>query len=112
MGRACSAHGRQRPHAEWNANTLASAFNVSESTLRRRVEGCGNTLARLVREVRLETALSLLQTTELPVGEVAQRCGWDSHSRFSAAFQERWSVAPIVVRARLKESAQALTENG
>lgn len=101
-----------QPHVDWNANALASVFHVSESTLRRRIESDGTTLARLVREVRLETALALLQTTELPIGEVAHRCGWNSHSRFSAAFHERWNVAPITVRARMEETAQEMTENG
>jgi AraC-like DNA-binding protein len=102
----------QRPHGDWNVTVLADLFHLSESTLRRRLESSGTTLAALVREVRLETALSLLQTTEWPVGEVAQRCGWDSHSRFTAIFQQRWGVAPSVVRARMKENGQALTETG
>lgn len=102
----------QRPHADWDVPTLAAAFHVSESTLRRRLDGRGPTLASLVRDVRLELALNLLQTTRLSIGEVAQRCGWQSHSRFSAAFQDRWGVSPSVVRAKLKDDAQALTESG
>jgi len=102
----------QRPHGDWSVAMLANAFHVSESTLRRRFESCGITLAALVREVRLESALSMLQTTELSVGEVGRRCGWDSHSRFTAMFQQRWGVAPSVVRARMKESGQLLTETG
>lgn len=102
----------QRPHGDWNVAVLADLFHLSESTLRRRLESSGTTLAALVREVRLETALSMLQTTEWPVGEVAQRCGWDSHSRFTAIFQQRWGVAPSVVRARMKENGQVLTEAG
>lgn len=102
----------QRPHGEWNVAALAASFHVSESTLRRRLESSDITLAALVREVRLETALGMLQTTAWPVSEVAHRCGWDSHSRFSAAFQQRWGVAPSVVRSRLKETAQPMTENG
>jgi transcriptional regulator GlxA family with amidase domain len=54
----------------------------------------------------------MLQTSDLSVGEVAQHCGWESHSRFTAAFQQRWGVAPSVVRARMKESAQDLTDKG
>jgi AraC-like DNA-binding protein len=89
----------QRPEADWDAATLARAFHLSESTLRRRLKSEALSLAALVREVRLETALALLQTTPLPVGEIAQRCGWASHSRFSAAFRARWGVAPSVVRS-------------
>lgn len=102
----------QRPHADWDVPTLASAFHMSESTLRRHLAGSGTTLAALLKEVRLELALNLLQTTRLSVGEVAQLCGWQSHSRFSATFQERWGVPPSVVRAKLKDNAQAMTGNG
>lgn len=109
----------QRPHADWRVEHLAQEFHLSESTLRRRLEQSGTTLAALVREVRLEIALGLLQTTTLPVGEVAQRCGWESHSRFSAAFLERWGVSPSVVRARapgdavpVERHAQEMTETG
>ncbi|WP_334156631.1 helix-turn-helix transcriptional regulator [Oryzomicrobium sp.] len=94
------------PAADWTAKSLADTFHLSESSLRRRLDDDRITLGALVREVRLETALGLLQTTSLSVGEVAQRCGWESHSRFSAVFQERWGVPPSVVRARLKETEQ------
>ena len=102
----------QRPHADWSVDVLCQMFHLSESTLRRRLKSSGITLAGLVREVRLEVALGMLQSTSLQVGEVAQGCGWDSHSRFSAAFQLRWGVTPSVVRARMNDTEQKLTENG
>jgi AraC-like DNA-binding protein len=98
--------------ANWSASTIAQAFHMSESTLRRRLADSDTTLAALVRDVRLQTALGMLQSSALSVGEVAQRCGWESHSRFTAAFQQRWGVAPSVVRARMKEGAQDLADKG
>ncbi|GAA0769548.1 helix-turn-helix transcriptional regulator [Ideonella azotifigens] len=104
----------QRPHADWSVDAVASAFHMSASTLRRRLsETEGDpSLAALVREVRLETALGLLQTTKLPIGEIAQRCGWESHSRFSAMFQERWGFVPSVLRAGMTQSAQRMAQGG
>jgi AraC-like DNA-binding protein len=102
----------QRMQADWTASAIAQTFHMSESTLRRRLADSGTTLAAIVRDVRLQTALGMLQTSDLSVGEVAQHCGWESHSRFTAAFQQRWGVAPSVVRARMKESAQDLTDKG
>ncbi|MET3654852.1 helix-turn-helix transcriptional regulator [Dyella japonica] len=102
----------QRPDGEWSVASVADVFHLSESTLRRRLESGNTTLGALIREVRLEAALGMLQTQGLPVSEVARRCGWDSHSRFTAAFQQHWGVLPSVVRARLKESMQPLTESG
>ena len=54
--------------------------------------------SRCVREVRLEAAMALLQGTGLQVSEIAARCGYDSHSRFSAAFRERFGYAPSHLR--------------
>jgi AraC-like DNA-binding protein len=102
----------QRINADWSVSTIAQAFHMSESTLRRRLADSNITLAATVRDIRLQTALGMLQSSELSVGEVAQRCGWESHSRFTAAFQQRWGVAPSVVRARKKECAQDLADKG
>ncbi|KAB2966894.1 MAG: helix-turn-helix transcriptional regulator [Zoogloea sp.] len=87
-----------RPHAEWTVETIAAACQVSASTLRRRLAAHGLACAALVREVRLEVGLGLLQSTGLPVGEIAARCGYDSHSRFTAAFRSRFGFAPSRLR--------------
>lgn len=89
-----------RPHAVWTVEAIAEACQVSASTLRRRLAERGLSCAALVRELRLELGLGLLQTTGLPVGEIAARCGYDSHSRFTAAFRARFGFAP----SRLRET--------
>lgn len=102
----------QRPHADWKLENIAQVFHISVSSLRRRLQDSPFSLAELVREVRLEVALALLQSSDVAVGEVAQRCGWASHSRFTAMFQQRWGVAPSVVKGRLTATGQKLSENG
>ncbi len=87
------------PQAEWTVDRLAQTFNTSTSTLRRRMSDSGTTLGDLIREIRLETGLMLLQSTELPIGEIASRCGYESHSRFTAAFRQRFGLAPSALRA-------------
>lgn len=97
----------QRPHGDWSVATLAAAFHTSPSTLRRRLQQCDTSVGEVVREVRLETALALLQSTSLAVGDIAARCGYDSHSRFSAAFRARYGFAPSHLRpGALNGSAQ------
>lgn len=105
----------QRPDADWKVENLAAEFHVSASSLRRRLEGEQLSVAAIVREVRLEIALALLQKGEHAVGEVAQMCGWASHSRFTAMFFQRWGVLPSVVRADvgdMSENSQSLVANG
>lgn len=88
----------QRPHADWTVDDLARAFHLSTSTLQRRLGEEGTSASRCVREVRLETAMALLQGSTLQVSEIAARCGYDSHSRFSAAFRQRFGYAPSHLR--------------
>ncbi len=88
----------QRPHAAWAVDDLARAFHLSASTLQRRLGQEGTSASRCVREVRLESAMALLQGTGLQVSEIAARCGYDSHSRFTAAFRQRFGYAPSHLR--------------
>jgi AraC-like DNA-binding protein len=88
----------QRPHAAWTVDELARAFHLGPSTLQRRLGEEGTSASRCVREVRLESAMALLQGTDLQVSEIAARCGYDSHSRFSAAFRQRFGYAPSHLR--------------
>lgn len=108
-------HIGQRPQAAWTMPQLAAAFHTSPATLRRRLQQCQTSVSEIVREVRLETALALLQTTDLAVGEIAGRCGYDSHSRFSAAFRSRYGFAPSALRQEgesLSLAAQLMSGNG
>lgn len=88
----------QRPHADWSVDTLASHFLLSGSTLRQRLQDEDSNVTACLRDVRLELGLSLLQSTDIPVGQIAQRCGYESHSRFTAAFRTRFGLSPSSVR--------------
>lgn len=88
----------QRPQAPWTLAEVAQAFHLSASSLQRRLAEESASFSQCMREVRLETAMALLQDPELQVSEVAARCGYDSHSRFSAAFRERFGFAPSHLR--------------
>jgi AraC-like DNA-binding protein len=88
----------QRPHAAWTVEDLARAFRLSISTLQRRLSEEGTSARQCLRDVRLEAAMALLQGSSLQVSEIAARCGYDSHSRFSAAFRQRYGYAPSHLR--------------
>lgn len=86
------------PQADWSVERIAGAFGTSASTLRRRLAQEGETVGQCLRDVRLETGLMLLQSSPLQVSEIAARCGYESHSRFSAAFRERFGFPPSQLR--------------
>jgi AraC-like DNA-binding protein len=46
----------------------------------------------------MSLALSQLQSTTLPIGEIASRCGYLSGSRFTARFREHYGCLPKTVR--------------
>lgn len=93
----------QRPQAPWTLQQVAEAFHLSVSGMQRRLAQESVSFSQCLREVRLETAMALLQDSALQdsalqVSDVAARCGYDSHSRFSAAFRKRFGYAPSHLR--------------
>lgn len=88
----------QRLHSAWSVDDLARAFHVSASTLQRRLGEEGTSANRCVREARMVSGMAMLQGTELQVSEIAALCGYESHSRFTAAFRQRFGYAPSHMR--------------
>jgi len=80
-------------HCGINKHHLCRLFKKAERT---------SPLAYL-RDRRMEAALRLLRTTELPVREVGARCGFDSPSYFGKIFREYMSVTPMEYRAKKLE---------
>ena len=89
----------QRPEFDWTMASVSRAFLLTASTLRRRLVEEGTSVSQCVREARLETSMALLQSSNLQVSEIAARCGYNSHSRFSAAFRQRFGYAPSRLRS-------------
>lgn len=84
---------------DWPASEVARAVGVSEATLRRHLADEGTGLAALLTDLRMNRALGLLQTTDLPVQEIAFQVGYASPSRFALRFRARFGLAPSAIRA-------------
>lgn len=87
--------------APTNLDTVARSLDLSERTLRRRLDAQGIVFRKLARQVRLDTALELLEETDLDITEIAQRVGYSDPSHFGRAFRESLGVTPSSMRARL-----------
>ena len=87
---------------EWSSPAIASALAMSEATLRRRLAAEGVSLRELIAEVRMASALVLLQATSRPVSEIALAVGYDSPSRFAVRFRDRFGFAPTAVRGHAR----------
>ena len=58
-------------------------------------------------ELRLEKARQLLRGNDLPVTEIALRCGFGTSSHFAATFRQRLGTTPRRYRAALVQTAGA-----
>jgi len=57
-------------------------------------------------KARLNRTLALLQTTDLPVGRIAEACGFGSVYAFSRAFRKEKGAAPSSCRVPVAISIQ------
>lgn len=82
----------------WRAADLAPRLGLAEATLRRHLAAEGTGLAEILTDLRMNRALGLLQTTSLPVQQVAFAVGYASPSRFALRFRARFGLAPSAIR--------------
>lgn len=54
----------------------------------------GSSLAAHMKEHRMERAAALLRETDLSVAEIAGQVGYESQSKFTAAFKEQFGQLP------------------
>lgn len=87
-----------RLEADWSAERIARALAMSEATLRRRLAAEGVSLSALLVDIRMASALTLLQATHHSVAEIAGAVGYASPSRFAVRFRQRFGFAPTSVR--------------
>lgn len=83
------------------ADRLAISAHCSKPYLQERTElVLGITLAAAIRRLRLTTAAELLTTTDLPVSEISQRCGFACISHFAVLLKEAYGLTPLAYRKR------------
>lgn len=63
-----------------------------------------------IRRLRLERAAFLLQTTPLPLAELAERTGYQSPHALSKAFKKRFDITPSAFRAQPTQLAAPISK--
>ena len=72
---------------------------MSRSNLFRKIKALtGQSVTLFIRNLRLEKAKGLLETTEMNVSEVCFKVGFTSPNYFSRIFQKVFGVAPSGLR--------------
>jgi AraC-like DNA-binding protein len=88
------------PQRRWTVPDLAAASASSRSLLDQRFrEVLGRSPIRYLTEWRMHLAEDLLATTDLGVGAVARRVGYDAEAAFSRAFKRSHGSSPAHWRA-------------
>lgn len=83
---------------DWQLAEICKTLATSESNLRRRLKEENTGFRDLLEDLRLTQGLDLLQTTQLPVNQIALECGYQSASRFSERFKKRFRTSPRELR--------------
>lgn len=86
------------PAREWRSPEVAAHFAMSEASLRRHLAAEENSLSEILFDVRMSTALTLLQSTAQPVTRIAGEVGYLSPSQFAVRFRRRFGCSPSDVR--------------
>ncbi|MDL2237591.1 AraC family transcriptional regulator [Christensenellaceae bacterium OttesenSCG-928-K19] len=82
---------------------LAAEFHISPTTLKTNFKGVfGMPIAAYMKKYRLDRAAELLNTTTKSIAEIADAVGYESQSKFGAAFKHARGVSPTKYRDKVK----------
>ena len=91
---------RENAHRPLGVAAVVRARNVSRRWLERRFrELLGRSPLQEVRRARIERVKDLLRSTDLPIAQVAARCGFASAANLSAMFRKEAGTTPARFRA-------------
>lgn len=79
---------------------IASQMYITRGQLTRRVKAInGMTTQQYAMKIRLTHASNLLKNnTDMPISEVAFRCGFEDATSFSRAFRRKYGISPSKYR--------------
>ncbi len=80
---------------------LAALSGLSARQLQRQFrDTTGRSMMEEYRRIRLETGKDLIETTRIPLAEIAQMTGFSSQAHFSDAFRKLFDIAPSQLRKK------------
>ena len=80
---------------EYGVEELSRNLGMARMSLYRKLQSItGDTPTDFIRSIRLKRAAQLLQGSQLPIVEVANRVGFSSPSYFSKCFKEMFGMLP------------------
>jgi len=83
---------------EITLDNICQQLGMSESTLRRKLKAEDTSVQEIKDQAKLGQGLHLLQTTHHSIGLIAEKCGYQSQSRFTDRFKGRFGITPSELR--------------
>ena len=91
----------------FSIESLSRQYLMNPTTLKNMFKAVyGTSIAAHIREHRMAYAARLLRSSELSIGDIAQKVGYDSQSRFSSVFKEHYHMLPREYRR--KDGAESI----
>lgn len=89
------------PGLDWNQTVMAKRVNISVSYLQKLYKKqFGIRFIDDLVQARMEKAVTLLTTTDLRIGEIAEQCGYRHATHFMRQFKAQMGVTPSEYRSR------------
>ncbi len=83
--------------------SLAQSFSMSQRTLNRRfINATGFSPLQWLLRLRIERARDMLAVTNLEIGDIALRCGFQDAGYFSRMFRKQMETTPQLYRASVR----------
>lgn len=89
-------HYREKPELSSFAHELGYSVPYLSGKFSKEM-GVG--FAQYIQRIRLEQACRLLETTDLPIGRIANSVGYENIKHFNAIFKQKFSLTPRQFRA-------------
>ena len=88
-------------NSDLSVTELAAKLNVSKSGLNRKLKSLlGVAPKEFINKARMNRAVSLLRHSDLPVKEIAYRCGFSDQNYFGKCFRAAMGVSPSEYRQK------------
>lgn len=92
-------------HQRYTIEALSKQFFIDSSTLKREFRRAyGLPIATYLKELRVHRAMELLSSTDDSIASIAVQVGYETQSKFSAAFKAATNLSPHVYRKNAKKA--------
>ncbi|MEO3416296.1 helix-turn-helix domain-containing protein [Roseovarius sp. CAU 1744] len=101
------------PARDWRYGHVCRTLGISESAMRRKLKLEGTGFREVLEETRLMTGLTMVQETGMTICQISDAVGYQSQSRFTDRFKERFGVTPSSLRrSGLADEGECLLGQG